>query len=274
MRNPVVAGTFYPSDRDELANFIDKAVKEVRLKHDIENAASYIAPHAGYAYSGRTAAHVYSAILGKKDVESVESIIIIGPNHTGEGKPISVSLQDWMTPIGISYNDTGLSNEICKTKGLEKDETAHKHEHSVEVQLPFIKQLFPDLKCCFISMRDQSISAANLVSNAVIKAIESTGRKAIMIASSDFNHYESRSIADRKDLPLFSRIEGMDIDGFYAERERQNESACGYGPMAVSMMFAKAVQNASKGMMLDRSDSGEQTGDTEGVVDYAAFAFS
>ncbi len=272
MRNSAVAGNFYPADRDELANFIDKAIKEVRLKHDVEDAVSYVVPHAGYIYSGRTAAHAYSAMLGKKEIESIESVIVIGPNHTGEGKPVSVSMQDWMTPLGVAYNDKELSNEICKVKGIQKDEVAHKNEHSVEVQLPFIKQLFPDVKCCFICMGDQSIEAAGLLSGAVIKALDSTCRKAIVIASSDFNHYESRSVADRKDIPLFNRIESMDVEGFYREKERQNESSCGYGPIAVSMMFAKAA-NASKGLMLDRSDSGSHTDDTESIVDYAAFAF-
>ncbi len=272
MRDSAVAGIFYPEDKGELANFIDKAVKEARLKHDVENAVSYITPHAGYLYSGRTAAHAYSAMLGKKDIEEIESMIIIGPNHTGEGKPISVSMQDWRIPLGIVQNDIRLSNEICKTKGVQKDEAAHKHEHSVEVQLPFIKELFPNVKCCFVCMGDQSIEAASTLFSAVTNALRSTGRKAILIASSDFNHYEARSIADRKDIPLFNRIEAIDVEGFYREREQQNESSCGYGPIAVSMMFAKAA-NASKGFMLDRSDSGDQTGEMDSVVDYAAFAF-
>ncbi len=273
MREPAVSGTFYPSDKNELADFIDNAIKEARLKHDVENAVSYVAPHAGYIYSGRTAAYTFSAIMGKKDIESIETFVIIGPNHTGNGKPIATSMQDWNTPLGIMQNDKELSNLIAKAKGTDKDEMAHRDEHSVEVELPFVKQLFPDTKACFICMGDQSIEAAQLLSNAIADAVKATGRKIILLASSDFNHYESRDIAQRKDLPLFERLEKMDLEGFYRIKDEQNESACGYGPIAVSLLYAKKMYNASKGFLLHNSDSGNETGDTESVVDYASMCF-
>ncbi|MCL4389224.1 AmmeMemoRadiSam system protein B [Candidatus Marsarchaeota archaeon] len=273
MREPAVSGTFYPSDKDRLADMIDGYIKEARLSHDIESAVSYIAPHAGYAYSGRTAAYAFAAILGKKDIEEIETFIVIGPNHTGAGRPIAVSMQDWKTPLGVVQNDKELSNTIAKAQGIDKDEAAHRDEHSIEVQLPFIKQLFPDVRCCFICMGDQRAGAAGLLSNAAINAIEATGRNAIVIASSDFNHYESREVAARKDKPLFEQLEKMDLDRFYELKENSHESACGYGPIATSLLYAKEMYSASKGILLHNSDSGDATEDTSSVVNYASFAF-
>ena len=273
MREPAVSGAFYPSGKDELANIIDGYVKEARIPHDVEDALAYVAPHAGYAYSGRTAAYAFSAMLGKKDIELVETFIVVGPNHTGDGKPVSLSMQDWKTPIGIAQNDRELSDIIAKTKGIAKDESAHRSEHSVEVQLPFIKQLFPDAKCCMVCMMDQRVEAAQLLSSAIANAVKETGRKAVVLASSDFNHYEPRAVAQRKDKPLFDMLESMDLTGFYTRKEEQNESACGYGPIATALLYAQKEGGVGKGLLLHSSDSGDETGDIESVVDYAAFAF-
>jgi AmmeMemoRadiSam system protein B len=273
VREMAVSGSFYTSDKDALADFIDRAVKEARMVHDVEEAASYIVPHAGYIYSGRTAACAYSAMLFNKSIEEIETIVVVGPNHTGEGKPISVSMRDWRTPFGIVANDTALSKLISKAAGMYKDEVAHAREHSVEVQLPFIKRLLPDAMASFVCMGDQSIGAASALSNSVASAAESLGRRILVVASSDFNHYEPRSVADSKDTPLFERISDMDVEGFYTLRERLGESSCGFGPIAVSMLFAKRMYGRSKGLMICRSDSGDQTGDKSSVVDYASFAF-
>ncbi|MCL4379126.1 MAG: AmmeMemoRadiSam system protein B [Candidatus Marsarchaeota archaeon] len=273
MREPAVSGTFYPPGKDELANMIDGFIKEARLSQDVENAVSYVAPHAGYVYSGRTAAYAFSAMQSKKGIESIESFVVIGPNHTGHGKPMAVSMQDWKIPLGVMQNDKELSSLIAKADGIDRDEEAHRDEHSVEVQLPFIKQLFPDAKCCFICMGNQSIEAAHALSDAVADAVKRLGRKAIVLASSDFNHYESRAVAQRKDRPLFELLEKMDVEGFYRRKGEQNESACGYGPISTALLYAKKVHNASKGVLLHNSDSGDETGDTENVVDYASLCF-
>ena len=273
VREPMVAGSFYPNNRDELVDMVENLVKEARLGHDVENAVSYVAPHAGYVYSGRTAAYTFSAILGRKGVEEIETFVVIGPNHTGNGRPIAVSMQDWSTPIGVVQNDKELSGAIAKMEGIEEDEDAHREEHSVEVELPFVKQLFPDAKACFICMGDQEIGSAELLSDSVISAEKELGRKIIVIASSDFNHYEPRAVAQRKDRPLFELLEKMDARGFYRKKDEQNESACGYGPIATALLYAKKAHNASRGVLLHNSDSGDETGDTESVVDYAALAF-
>ena len=272
IRAPAVAGSFYSSRKDELANFIDGAVKEVMLKHDVDNAVSYVAPHAGYIYSGKTAAYTYKALLLKHDIDEIETMVVVGPNHTGYGTPISVSMEDWLTPLGTMQNDKELSKEIAKVHGVSKDESAHTYEHSVEVQLPFIQHLFPEKKACFICMGDQSPESAELLSGAIPKAADALKRKITVLASSDFNHYESRAITQRKDNPLFEQLEKMDWNRFYELKEKSHESSCGYGPIATSLLYAKS-HGATRGVLLHNSDSGDETSETDSVVDYASLCF-
>jgi hypothetical protein len=271
-REPAVSGSFYPGRKAELEQFIDRAVKKAEIKQDVSTAKAYVAPHAGYIYSGWTAAYSYKAMSTKDDIAGIETTVVIGPNHTGYGTPISISMEDWATPIGVIQNDKELSKEITKIKGISKDESAHKYEHSVEVQLPFMQHLFPGKKACFICMGDQRMESAELLSGAISKAASTLSRKITVLASSDFNHYESRAIMQRKDNPLFEQLEKMDCKRFYELKENSHESACGYGPIATALLFAKS-HDASRGALLHNSDSGDETGDTSSVVDYAAFAF-
>jgi MEMO1 family protein len=274
IRMPAVSGAFYPSDKIELIKSVMLAVSSANVSSEIRNAVSYVAPHAGYIYSGNTAGYTYKAISMKKDIEKIESIVIIGPNHTGFGMPISISMEDWKTPLGTLENDIVLSDAIAKeSEEISPDETAHLQEHSIEVQLPFIQQFFPDKKCSFICMADQSKYAADMVATAIINAVTKTNKKVIVIASSDFNHYESRDIARKKDKPLFQALEKMDYDKFYELKEKNKVSACGYGPIVVSLLFAQRMFDAKKGLLLNNSDSSDENKDFSSVVDYAAFAF-
>lgn len=122
-------------------------------------------------------------------------------------------------------------------------------------------------------MGDQSIDVAHMLSDAIVNAVNEAERSVIVLASSDFNHYESRTVAQRKDRPLFECLEKMDLEGFYKKKEEQNESACGYGPIAASLLYAKKMHTASKGFLLHNSDSGSETGDIGSVVDYASLCF-
>ncbi len=271
-RNAVVAGTFYPAKRQELADFIDDAVRKAKLKGDISAAKSYVAPHAGYIYSGKTAAYAFKALSMKSDIKSIDTIVVVGPNHTGYGTPRSISFLDWSTPLGTVENDGELSERLASYRGMYKDESGHAYEHSIEVQLPFLQRLLPGKKACFICMGAQETDSARNVCDAIIDASKATGRNVAVLASSDFNHYASRAIAQKKDKPLFEQLCKMDVNRFYALKETSNESACGYGPIAAALMFAKAY-GAKNGVLLHNSDSGDETGDIASVVDYASLCF-
>ena len=260
-------------DKKILADAIETFLKSADPDIDkIRDSIAYVAPHAGYVYSGRTAAVSYKAIATRKGLSEIETIVVIGPNHTGKGFPISISMEDWKTPIGIAENDRELSREISKRSDYIKiDESAHEDEHSIEVQLPFIKHLFPDKRLVFICMGDQSLRASELLSGAIISAANGLNRKIIIVASSDFNHYESAETARRKDTALFDAIKRLDAAAFNRLIGELDDSACGFGPITVAMLFAKQC-GAKEGILLKYSNSGDVTGDYSSVVAYSSIA--
>ena len=274
MRSPKFAGSFYPSEKGVLSKFIKESIDAADVSAKaVADARSYVAPHAGYTYSGGTAAFTYKALSLNRRLKEADTIIVIGPNHTGFGTPISVSLEDWKTPIGVSENDKELSKVICGFSDyISMDEEAHIEEHSIEVQLPFLQLVAPDKKLSMICMGDQSLEASRALSDAIINAAKSLDREIIIVASSDFNHYESRDDAKRKDTRLHDAISRLDYKRFNELVHSLEDTTCGYGPITVAMMLAKAM-GANKGVLLKYSNSGDQTGDYSSVVAYSSIAF-
>jgi hypothetical protein len=273
-RKPVVADIFYPADAKALsglvAGFMRKAVADRRAAG---RALSVVAPHAGYVYSGQVAAYSYAALAESHKHRKFDSLVIIGPNHTGRGEPIAVSLQDWETPLGTVRNDSALSRKIIDHSGLIfEDEAAHAGEHSVEVQLPFVQRAIGDVGCVFICMGDQSRKASELLCTAILSAAKGLGRNAAIIASSDFDHYEPASVAKVKDMPAIEALGRLDADGFDGLLSESGDTACGYGPISVAARFAKSG-GAREGRLLKYASSGDVTGDYSSVVAYASIAF-
>lgn len=268
MRYPAVAGSFYTSApsslRSEVEEYLGAAAKGVNAGERLAIAC----PHAGYMYSGACAAYSYAACSnwGKKDLTAV----IIGPNHTGMGMPISVSFDDWKTPLGEIKCDTGLAEAIVKNgKVAKKDELAHAGEHSSEVQVPFLQVCCPQARMVGICMGWQDIASARDLGKAVFEAVNKTGRNTIVIASSDFTHYEPAEVAKKKDDEAIKNLLKMDEEGFEGLCERKNLSICGHGPIAAAMHYAK-LSGAKKCELLKYTNSGEETGDFSQVVAYAS----
>ena len=275
IRKPAVAGTFYPSGANELATVISEFVEKAKLDAaSVSGAVSFVAPHAGYAYSGATAAYTFKAMLEARRKRKFDTIVIIGPNHTGYGQPIAVSLQDWETPFGVVRNDTELSEAIIERSGyIREDEDAHSYEHSVEVELPFIQRLLGDVGCVFICMGDQSREACILLDEAVRGAGKGLGRRIAVLASSDFDHYEPASVAKEKNMRAIRAIEKLDVEGFEDALSKSGDSACGHGPVAVAALFARS-EGAKAGHLLKYTNSGEATKEYGSVVAYASIAFA
>lgn len=273
MRKSVFDGSFYPSSKTKLQDFIESALQMANTTENVKDAFSYVAPHAGYIYSGKTAAFTYKALKEHSNIEKIDTIIIVGPNHTGKGRPISVSIDDWETPLGRATNDKELSKAIAEqSEYIGLDESAHEGEHSIEVQLPFIQYLLPKKKLVFICMGDQSIEASELLSKAIIDAADELKRKILVVASSDFNHYESAEVAKRKDTKLLEAAKALDYKKFNRLVDELQDSACGFGPITVSMLFAIHM-DAKRGVMLKYSSSGDETNDYSSVVAYSSIAF-
>lgn len=272
MRFPAVSGSFYtsspPALKRELEGYLKEALRGVKAKKRL----AIVSPHAGYVYSGATAARSFTACSNWKDKQL--TAVIIGPNHTGMGTPVSVSFEDWKTPLGVVACDLELAEAIVGASRIaKKDELAHVQEHSGEVQLPFLQLLAPQAKIVCVCMGWQDMQSAADLGRAVFAAVKKTGRNAIVVASSDFTHYEPAEVARKKDMEAIGRLLGMDEQGFEALVEERELSICGHGPIAAALVFAK-LSGAKKCELLKYTNSAEASGDSSSVVGYASLSIS
>jgi hypothetical protein len=218
-------------------------------------------------YSGPVAAHSYYrlALDGKP-----ETFVIFGPNHMGYGSAIALMNEGvWRTPLGDVEIDYETASKILRASELiDIDETAHKFEHSIEVQLPFLQFLYgSDFKFVPISFLMQDLESSREVGRAVAKALKD--KNAVIIASTDMTHYESHEDAVRKDRLALNAVEKMDEEEFYSVIESSRISCCGYGPVAALLTAAKLLE-AKKAEILCYKTSGDVIGDYSSVVGYAS----
>lgn len=272
MRYPAFAGAFYTSSpsalREEVQGYLALAAKAVTPAEHL----AIVCPHAGYMYSGKCAAYSFSACSNWKAKEI--TAIIIGPNHTGAGTPISVSFDDWKTPLGEIKCDAQLARAIVEKGSIpRRDEQAHQNEHSSEVQAPFLQLCAPHARMVGICMGLQDYAAAADLGKAIFQAIKKTKRNAIVIASSDFTHYEPADAAEKKDTAAIKLLLALDEEGFERMVGEKDLSICGHGPIAAAMHYAK-LAGAKKCELLKYTNSGEATGDDSSVVAYASLAIS
>lgn len=262
MRSPAVAGQFYPGNGVELKHQLDEMLPKTT---DLPILGAVV-PHAGYIYSGKVAAEVYSH-LPKKD-----TYVILGPNHHGLGLPVSLSRDSWRTPLGVVEPDLELAEALSGTI-IDHDEVAHMREHSIEVQIPFLQTRFQGFRILPIAMGLQDMETAIEVGEELGKAILKLKRKYLVIASSDFTHYKSQEVARKVDAQLIEAILNMNVPEFYARIYRYDASACGYGPIAATII-ASAILGAESGKLLRYATSGDVTGDCSQVVGYGAIVFT
>jgi len=278
VRRPVVAGRFYEADAEELraqikSCFLHKLgpgkLPEVNFHSTPRKIVGLICPHAGYMYSGPVAASSFYqlAIDGKPD-----TVILMGPNHTGYGSALSMMTQGtWQTPLGNVEVDTALADQIkAETGVIDVDEVAHRYEHSIEVQLPFLQFLYGDkfkiVPICFLM---QDYDSAVEVGRALEEALDATNT--VVIASSDMTHYEPAKKAAEKDQAALKAVADLDAKRFYETVEARNITACGYAPITALITYASGV--CAKAELLNYHNSGDVTGDHSSVVGYAAVSF-
>ena len=279
VRQPCQAGAFYEGTAESLRRQIrncflhelgPRKLPDV-AKSDLKNIMGLVCPHAGYAFSGPVAAHAYYklALDGKPDV-----VVILGPNHTGYGSPLAVMSEGfWRTPLGDVEIDTEIANKIVReSRIVDVDESAHRFEHSIEVQLPFLQYLygsqFKIVPICFLM---QDLDSVKEVGRAVSSVL--MGKNAVVIASSDMTHYEPQERALENDMMAIRTIESMNEDMFYSTVEKRGISACGYGPIAGLITAAKTM-GAKEAKLLCYKTSGDVIGDYSSVVGYAAMYFT
>jgi AmmeMemoRadiSam system protein B len=270
IRRPAVSGMFYAGTARELEEQIEwcyrhevgpGTIPRVNSK-GLREIVAIVVPHAGYYYSGPVAAHAYKELA---DDGICDTAVILGPNHTGYGYPVSLWVGDgWSTPLGEVEIDNKLAQKLLGTV-IKADETAHIHEHSIEVQLPWLQYLYKKVKIVPITMLAQDLETARSVG----KAISQAGDNSIIIASSDFTHYEPHSVAMEKDSLVIESIVALDEEELYKRCERLGCTMCGYGPVASAIVAAKEMRG-KKASLLKYATSGDTSGDFSRVVGYGS----
>jgi len=270
VRKPAVSGMFYDGTASTLTKQIEwcythelgpGTIARVNNKGPREIIA-IVVPHAGYYYSGPVAAHAYKKLA---EDGRFDTAIILGPNHSGYGPPVSLWAGDnWSTPLGEVKVNKELAHKFLG-EVISADKSAHLYEHSIEVQLPWLQYLYKDIKIVPIVMMAQDIETAT----AVGKAIAQTSDNLIIIASSDFTHYEPHSIATEKDASMIEAITNLEEEELYRRREHLNCTMCGYGPVASAIVAAKEM-GATRADLLKYATSGDTSGDYSQVVGYGS----
>jgi MEMO1 family protein len=261
VRSPAVSGRFYPDDPRELARRVDDCTKGADQKM---SAFGCVVPHAGYAYSGHVAGAVYGAL------SLPARMILLGPRHFPRGEPLAIlSEGSWRTPLGEALVDGELAAELKRACGLlREDEVAHRSEHSLEVQLPFLQRLLKVFRFVPIVLGTDRYPALEELGRAVAKVVAAQPEPVLLIASSDMNHYENDEITRVKDRKAIEKILELDARGLYDTVRREGITMCGYGAAVVLLTAAREL-SVKRAELVRYATSGDVTGDRAEVVGYA-----
>ena len=284
MRYPAVAGAFYEGTKPALVRQIERCYTSPlgpgRLPEPQKGdrrLLGLMCPHAGYSYSGPVAAHSYAA-LARDGLRA--SYVVLGPNHYGTGAPLATTRHDWETPLGTVRIDPELLKAVARPP-VEDDVAAHRHEHSIEVQLPFLQHLAADLRFVPVCMAFQEYEIAAEVGELVAAAVKD--RDALIVASSDLSHVGSNynqipprgktapEWAKEQDAKALEKILALDPKGLQDRVARDDISMCGYGPVTAMLVAAKKL-GAREAKLLRYGSSSDVSGDTDMAVGYGAVA--
>lgn len=262
VREPAVAGLFYPADESELRNEISLLLDIAVNKKEYENIFGLVCPHAGYVYSGKTAAHAYNVIKNK----NYETVIVISPSHYEYFGGSSIYNGDaYKTPLGIIEINDKMRNELAEGNStIFIGENGHGREHALEVQLPFLQTVLENFQLVPITIGDQRDVFVN---ELAFKLAEVVDDKTLIVASSDLSHFYKKGIADKFDTIVEDNILNFNYRKLQNDLLNENCFACGGGGIAALMKVAetKGFKNTE---VLSRTDSGDITGDNSSVVGY------
>jgi AmmeMemoRadiSam system protein B len=231
-------------------------------------AIAAIAPHAGYVFSGALAGETLAAAI------IPETVIILGPNHHGRGAPVAVAQASWDMPNGVVPIDAEIARRLADaTPLITPDDRAHEQEHSLEVQVPFLQALQPQLSIVPIVVSQISYQHCVEVSKAIAAVTDSSEKDVLLLASTDMSHYESRASAAVKDRRALERVLALDAPGLYQTVVSERISMCGFIPVTITLLAALEI-GATKAELIGYTDSGEVSGDTGQVVGYAGLILS
>jgi AmmeMemoRadiSam system protein B len=261
IRPPAVAGHFYPSNSNELAQAVDGFLSPQVEKN---RALGCVVPHAGYMYSGHVAGALYSSL----DVPA--RLILIGPRHYPRGGSLAIlSEGSWASPLGDAKIDSAMAAELKHVfPQLREDAVAHEREHSLEVQIPFLQRLRADFQFVPIVLGTDRYSILEELGHAVAKVVSGQKEPVLVVASSDMNHYESDAITRVKDERAIARVLALDPRGLYDTVRAEGITMCGFAAAVVMLTTARDL-GATDAELVRYATSGDINGDREHVVGYA-----
>lgn len=262
IRKPAVAGYFYPGDPQSLKNEIGIMLASSQLQKTFKNIIGIVSPHAGYVYSGRTAAYAFNSLKGK----NISDVIIISPSHREYFPGICIYEGDmYETPLGPIKVNHDMADKICESsKIIFRGVKGHGDEHAIEVQLPFLQSVIDNFRIVPVVMGDQGKLFVNELAEKISVA---ANKNTLIIASSDLSHYYDRTKANKLDSIVEKNISDFDYNSLLANIDGARCEACGGGSIA-AMMKAADLMNYKKSEVLFRNDSGDASGDTNQVVGY------
>jgi len=265
IRKPAVAGMFYPSDKNELLQMLDSFFQFASKTDEKRNlpVSGIVAPHAGYVYSGKTAAFAYNTIVGKE----FDTVVVVSPSHREYFPGISIYDGDaYETPLGVIEVDSELRKDLTyNSKYIFSGEQGHRGEHALEVHLPFLQYaLKNEFKILPIVMGDQKDGFINELAEKLASIYSDN---ILFVASTDLSHYYPRSLANELDANVEKRINAFQFEELRRDVERNIAEACGAGP-TVAIMKALYLSGKRNAEVLYRTDSGEASLDFSQVVGY------
>ncbi len=270
VRSPAVAGSWYPAEPDALARQVDEYLSRVG---DLPRGTvtAIIAPHAGLVYSGPVAAWSYRLLVDRR----IELVVLVGPSHYATFEGIAVDDRDtYETPLGTLVVSSPDARALIGASAIIRaNASVHRREHSLEMQLPFLQRVLPDVPILPMLMGAQTRSTVDELARALVATVG--GRDVLLVASTDLSHFFDTDTAARLDARVIECVDRFDPDGFmdaleqYPEHERGRFVACGGGP-TVAVMRAALALGATDARVLRHADSGDVSGDRQSVVGYLA----
>lgn len=263
VRLPAVSCRFYPSDPEELVGQVAELCA-APASEPPRRAVACLVPHAGYYFSG----HVAGSVYGRLDLP--RRFLLLGPRHFPRGKPQAILSQGtWQTPLGQAEIDADLASELkIACASLAEDDVAHRDEHAIEVQVPFLQCLASEFRFVPIALGTVNYAELDSLGQAIAAVLLRQTDPVLIVASSDMNHYESDAITRRKDHKALEALLALDPRRLYDTVRRESITMCGFGP-AVVMLTASRLLGATRAKLVRYATSGDINGERDQVVGYA-----
>jgi AmmeMemoRadiSam system protein B len=265
LRRAAFAGPWYPGTPEALGAVVDR---HVAARPAMAGVTALVSPHAGLMYSGPVAGHGYGAVAGS----AFDVAVLVGPSHYTPFTGVALCARgSFDSPLGALRIDEPLADRLAVLSSLIRiDPVVHAQEHSLELQLPFLARVLPEVPILPLLMGTQDAKTSSALAKALSGALE--GRRALLVASSDLSHYLDRTRAAALDEVVVDRLRAFDADGLQTELDRHPNHACGGGPIVAVMRAARAL-GATRAAVLHYADSGDISGDISHVVGYVSAAF-